>query len=84
MLKMSTSGNLWLMGTENGIVRICQRSDKENQLFMPYWERRVHDGQYGKVTGIGVSSDNLHLLSVSSDSTFYVQVVLLSQELHAV
>lgn len=77
VLRISSSGNFWLLGTENGSVRICKRSPSEDQLKISYWERCIHDGQYGRVAGIGLSSNDKHLLSVSADTTFYVQVLII-------
>lgn len=77
VLQYSKSGHFLLMGSDNGIVQVSQCSETKSPCTMLSWQRSVHDGQNGRVTGVVMSPDDQYLLSVAEDMTFYIQVILL-------
>lgn len=74
VLQYSQSGNFLLMGSDTGIVQVTQCNTMGSPSTMHSWQRSVHDGQNGRVTGIVMSADDQYLLSVAEDMTFYIQV----------
>ncbi|GMH39549.1 hypothetical protein BSKO_07447 [Bryopsis sp. KO-2023] len=75
VLRFGSSREFLLMGSCDGMIQMCTVPKTANAPYSPCWERGIHDGQSGRVTGVALSHDDRYLLSVAEDMTFYVQEV---------
>ncbi|KAL6756288.1 hypothetical protein V8C86DRAFT_2652820 [Haematococcus lacustris] len=73
-LGFSKEGNLHLMGTVDGIVRVQPTQAPFSRAPLgKYWQSCLHDMQEGRVAAVAVSFDDSYLLSAAQDGTLYLQ-----------